>query len=235
MSLLDQLEAMWRGLSIAERLAEAERLKADWWFSKQVRILDPLTTFIGQNVDIGQDTVIGPNVIILGPTKIGRNCKIGPDTIIESSTLEWNVRVGPFCRIREGSHLEHDAYVGTHVELKNCRIGAETKIPHRAYIGDAEIGKHCNIGAGFTTANWDGENHSRTKLGDGVFVGINVSLVAPVTIADEVGVAAGSVISKDITTPHSLAICRARTTKIIPDRVYRTDKGWRGLSKRCSP
>jgi bifunctional UDP-N-acetylglucosamine pyrophosphorylase/glucosamine-1-phosphate N-acetyltransferase len=178
------------------------------------------------DVLIGPDSLIEPFVQILGRSVIGRDCHIGtgsilkdamlgervdvrPYTLIEQARLEDDSRAGPFARIRPGTHLGLGVHVGNFVELKNARLGPRSKANHLAYLGDAEIGADCNIGAGTITCNYDGERKHRTRIGDRVFVGSNATLVAPIELADDCYVGAGSVITEPV-PPEALALGRGR-------------------------
>jgi bifunctional UDP-N-acetylglucosamine pyrophosphorylase/glucosamine-1-phosphate N-acetyltransferase len=121
--------------------------------------------------------------------------------------------VGPFAYLRPGAVLSERSKVGTFVEVKNSNVGPGTKIPHLSYIGDADIGEGTNIGAGTITANYDGTHKNRTTIGDGVFVGVDNALIAPVTLHDRAYTAAGSVITKDVPA-EALGVARARQTNV---------------------
>jgi bifunctional UDP-N-acetylglucosamine pyrophosphorylase/glucosamine-1-phosphate N-acetyltransferase len=186
------------------------------------------------DVEIGQDTIVEPFARILGATKIGTDCRVGAGSILESAALEDNVviqpytlisnssvatkaEIGPFARLRMKAIVEEDARVGNFVELKNTTLGAGAKSQHLAYLGDATIGTKSNIGAGTITCNYDGEKKHRTQIGAKVFVGSNSTLVAPVELAEESYIAAGSVIT-DAVPSAALALGRARQV-IKPDWV----------------
>ena len=145
-----------------------------------VTIVDPGTTFINQNVTIGKDTVIYPNTVIEKEVKVGKNCKIGP-----------------FARLRPGTKLSDYVDVGNFVELVRTKIGKGTKVKHHTYLGDTTVGKDVNIGAGVIVANYDGKNKHKTVIGDEVFVGIGVRLIAPVKIGRGAIIGAGSVVTKN--------------------------------------
>jgi bifunctional UDP-N-acetylglucosamine pyrophosphorylase/glucosamine-1-phosphate N-acetyltransferase len=172
------------------------------------------------------DTVIEPFVQIRGKTVIGENCRIGacsviadseladevevgPFTIIGTSRLERGVHAGPFARLRVDNHVEAGAHIGNFVELKKTRMAAGAKAMHLAYLGDSRIGRKVNIGAGTITCNYDGVSKNPTNIGDGVFVGSNSTLVAPIDIGEGAYLAAGSVIT-DPVPPDALALGRAR-------------------------
>ncbi|MBV8629306.1 MAG: bifunctional UDP-N-acetylglucosamine diphosphorylase/glucosamine-1-phosphate N-acetyltransferase GlmU [Silvibacterium sp.] len=205
------------------RLDTARRLMA-----RGVTIFRPETTVIDSTVEIGPDTVIEPFVQLLGETKIGKDCRIRSYSVIENSMLADNVLVrqaciivsahieigaliGPFTHLRPESHIGEGAHIGNFVEVKKTRIGKGSKANHLAYLGDSEIGSGTNIGAGTITCNYDGVNKHRTLIGDGVFVGSNATLVAPVEIGNGAYVAAGSAITESV-PQNALAIGRSRQT-----------------------
>ena len=159
-----------------------------------VTIEDSNSTYIYDGVKIGRDTVIHPNTTIKSDVEIGEDCEIGPNSYI-----------------REGCRLSNKVKIGSFVEIKKAKVGEGTKIPHLSYMGDCEIGAHTNIGCGTITCNYDGFNKSKTIIGDNGFIGSNVNLVAPVTLGDNVFVAAGSTITNDVPA-DSLAIARERQT-----------------------
>jgi bifunctional UDP-N-acetylglucosamine pyrophosphorylase/glucosamine-1-phosphate N-acetyltransferase len=191
-----------------------------------VTLVDPATTWIGPDVEIGHDTVIQPNVYLEGRTRIGRNCEIQAGvriidstladqvlvqnyTIIRNSTVASGAILGPFTHIRPESQIEAGAHVGNFVELKKTRLGAGSKANHLAYLGDATIGEGVNVGAGVITCNYDGVRKHPTIIEDGAFVGTDSQLVAPVRIGKDSYIAAGSSITEDV-PPGALAISRGR-------------------------
>ena len=191
-----------------------------------VTLVDPATTWIGPDVEIGQDTVIQPNVYLEGRTRIGRNCEIQAGvriidstladhvlvqnyTIIRNSTVASGAILGPFTHIRPDSQIDAGAHVGNFVELKKTRLGAGSKANHLAYLGDATIGEGVNVGAGVITCNYDGLRKHPTIIEDGAFVGTDSQLVAPVRIGKDSYIAAGSSITEDV-PPGALAISRGR-------------------------
>ncbi len=157
-----------------------------------VTIEDINNTYIYDDVEIGMDTVIHPNTTIKSGVKIGENCEIGPNAYI-----------------REGCELANNVKIGSFVEIKKAKIGEGTKVPHLSYMGDCEIGSKTNIGCGTITCNYDGFKKSKTIIGDNAFIGSNVNFIAPVTIGDNVLVAAGSTITDDV-PKDSLSIARQR-------------------------
>jgi bifunctional UDP-N-acetylglucosamine pyrophosphorylase / glucosamine-1-phosphate N-acetyltransferase len=191
-----------------------------------VTMIAPEVTYVGAEVEIGEGTVLAPNVHLYGKTKIGKGCTIDtgtvikdglvgdkvtikPYTVIEEGRADQGAILGPFSRLRPAAHVMEDAHVGNFVELKKTKLGKGAKANHLAYLGDAEIGDKTNVGAGTITCNYDGYGKYLTKIGSDVFVGSNSTLVAPVEIGDQAYVAAGSVIT-DAIGKQDLAFGRAR-------------------------
>lgn len=195
-----------------------------------VTIIDPANTYISVDAVIGSDTIIYPGSIIKGKTVVGSDCIIGPNSEIDNckvgegtvirhsaafdSEIGNDVNIGPFAHIRPQSTLHDEVKIGNFVEVKKSTVGTGSKVSHLSYIGDAEVGKDVNIGCGSITVNYDGEKKHVTKIEDGVFVGCNSNLVAPVTIGKESFIAAGSTITEDV-PESSLSIARARQTNKI--------------------
>ena len=157
-----------------------------------VTIEDSNGTYIYDDVTIGRDTVIHPNTTIKSGVVIGENCEIGPNAYI-----------------RENCIIGNNAKVGSFVELKNVKIGDNTKVPHLTYLGDCEIGKNSNVGCGTITCNYDGKKKHKTIIGDNAFIGSNVNFIAPVTLGDNVLIAAGSTITDDVPS-NNMGIARER-------------------------
>ena len=211
-----------------------------------VTVRDPVSTHIEASVEIGRDTVILPGSLLRGETRIGSDCVIGPsadlqDTLVGDGALVEHsvgrgaevgggVRVGPYSFLRPGTVLEVGAKVGAYCEIKNSRVGAGSKVPHLSYVGDAEIGADANLGAGTITANYDGEEKYRTKVEDGVFTGINTSLIAPVTIGEDAYTGAGSVVNKDVPAGKLAVGAPARAIRESPQRRKKR-AGQNGLAK----
>jgi bifunctional UDP-N-acetylglucosamine pyrophosphorylase/glucosamine-1-phosphate N-acetyltransferase len=180
---------------------------------------------IGPEVKIGAGTLILPGTILRGSTVIGENCEIGPNsyitdseigagcrvisTYIELSVLESDVKIGPMSNVRPNCRVMSGAKIGDFVELKNANIGEGTSVAHLTYIGDSDVGARCNFGCGVVTVNYDGSTKSRTTIGDGVFVGCNTNLIAPVKMGDGSYSAAGTTVTGDI-PEDALVIGRAR-------------------------
>lgn len=163
-----------------------------------VQIINSDTTFIGPNVEIGEGTVIYPGNVILGNSKIGNNVTLKPNNTIEDSMVGNNTAVGPMAYLRNEAQIGENCRVGNFVEFKNTKFGNGSKCAHLTYLGDAEIGTGVNVGCGTITANYDGETKAKTVIGDNVFVGSNVNLVAPIKIGDDVFIAAGTTVTSDV-------------------------------------
>ena len=178
-----------------------------------VTLKSPETVFLSQDTKFGKNVIINPYVVIGKKTKIGSNVEILPFTHIENSTLESNVKVGPFSRIRPGSFLSKGSKIGNFVEVKKSKLGQNSKVNHLSYIGDALIGKDVNIGAGTITCNYDGKKKNTTKILDGAFIGSNTALIAPIKIGKKALVGAGSTLTKNV-KDKSLALTRANQVEI---------------------
>jgi bifunctional UDP-N-acetylglucosamine pyrophosphorylase/glucosamine-1-phosphate N-acetyltransferase len=179
-----------------------------------VTIVDPETTWIDADVEIAADATIEPGTVLRGSTSIGADTIIGPHSTLIDTTVGEQARViqshlheakvgnlasvGPFAYLRPGAVLEQGAKAGTFVEIKNSTVGEKAKVPHLAYVGDADVGAGANVGAGSITANYDGRDKHRTKIADNARVGVNNSLVAPVTVGEGAYTGAGAVIREDV-------------------------------------
>jgi bifunctional UDP-N-acetylglucosamine pyrophosphorylase/glucosamine-1-phosphate N-acetyltransferase len=189
-----------------------------------VTMLDPDTVFIGNEVSLGRDVVLYPNVTIEGRTKIGDACAVYPGTriidsviaanvtikdssVIEESEVASGAAIGPFAHLRPGAMIGEGAHIGNFVEIKKSSIGKGSKANHLAYIGDATIGTGVNVGAGVITCNYDGYAKHRTIIEDNVFVGSDAQLVAPVKVGEGAIIAAGATITRDVPA-DALAISR---------------------------
>jgi bifunctional UDP-N-acetylglucosamine pyrophosphorylase/glucosamine-1-phosphate N-acetyltransferase len=206
------------GINTRHHLAEAGALLQQrinrHWMSTGVTIIDPITTFIEPDVLIGQDTIVWPNTYLQGQSVIGDDCTLGPNAIIrdtligngcrvlasvlESAVLEYGVDIGPFGHLRKGAHLAQGVHMGNFGEVKDAYLGPGTKMGHFSYVGNATIGSGVNIGAGVITCNYDGKEKHATVIGEGVFVGSDTMLVAPVELGDGARTGAGSVVTKDV-------------------------------------
>lgn len=217
------------GVNDRVALAEAERTMKkrinEFHMRNGVSFIDPDNTYIGPDVEIGRDTVIYPGTTISGNTVVGSECQLGPNSEISdceignntvirqsaasNSKIGSEVNIGPFAHIRPESDIHDEVKIGNFVEIKKAVFGRGSKASHLSYIGDAEVGADVNIGCGSITVNYDGKNKFLTKIEDGVFIGCNSNLVAPVTIGKGAYVAAGSTITEDV-PGEALALARAR-------------------------
>jgi len=216
-------------LQLAAAAAEIRRRTLESLMLGGVTVEDPATTYVEPQVRIGRDTTLRPLTTLQGDTVLGEDCVIGPmasltdvhagdrvsigPSLLQECELADDVRVGAYVRVRPGSRLERGAYLGTHAEVKNSRIGANSRISHFSAVLDSEVGANVNIGAGTVTCNYDGEAKHATVIGDGVFVGTDSILVAPLSIGDGAYVAAGSVITRDVPA-GALAVERAEQRNI---------------------
>ena len=178
-----------------------------------VTLISPETVFLSNDTKFGKNVIINPYVVIGKKTKIGNNVEILPFTHIENATLEANVSVGPFSRVRPGSFLSKGSKIGNFVEVKKSRVGKNSKINHLSFVGDAVVGKNVNIGAGTITCNYDGKKKNKTKILDGAFIGSNTALVAPIKIGKNSVIGAGSTLTKNVGN-KSLSLTRANQVEI---------------------
>jgi len=223
-----------RGINSRTELAEVSRLvrqtKNEELMAAGVTLVDPATTYIEPDVEIGPDTIVHPGVTIEGSTKIGAACEIQANVRIADSEIgdrvtinnfclivgarvADGVAVGPFAHLRPESDVGEGAKVGNFVELKKTTLGPGSKVNHLSYLGDATVGAGVNVGAGTITCNYDGVNKHRTVIEDGAFIGSDTQLIAPVTVGKGAYVGAGSSITQDV-PPGSLGIARGRQTNI---------------------
>jgi bifunctional UDP-N-acetylglucosamine pyrophosphorylase/glucosamine-1-phosphate N-acetyltransferase len=223
-----------RGINSRTELAEVSRLvrqkKNEELMGAGVTLIDPATTYIDPDVEIGADTIVHPGVIIEGQTRIGSMCEIFGHVRITSSDLGDRVKVdnfcvivgakvadgaviGPFAHLRPETSVGQGAKVGNFVELKKTSLGASSKVSHLSYLGDAEVGSGVNVGAGTITCNFDGTTKHRTVIADGAFIGSDTQLIAPVRVGEGAYVGAGSSITSDVPA-GALAIARGRQVNL---------------------
>ncbi len=218
-------------LAIANEVLRQEKVK-DLMLSG-VTVLDPKTTYVDRRVEVGRDTILYPNCILQGKTRIGERCVIEPNlkisdsiignevmiqsnSVVTESKVEEGASIGPFAHLRPLSEVKARARIGNFVEVKKSVIGRGSKANHLAYIGDSFVGEKVNIGAGAITCNYDGFEKHQTIIGDRVFVGSNVELVAPVKVGNNSSIGAGTTVTKDV-PEGALAISRVKQKNI---------KGW---------
>ena len=175
---------------------------------KGINLLSPQTTFLSNDTSYGKNITIEPFVVIGAKVKIGNNVLIKSFSYIEKTTIENNISIGPYSRLRPGTKIKTGSKVGNFGEIKNSIMKQNSKVNHLAYIGDTSVGEKSNIGAGTITCNFDGKNKYKTKIGKKVFIGSNSSLVAPLTIGNNSTVGAGSVITKNVSN-NSLSLTRS--------------------------
>ena len=175
---------------------------------KGINLLSPQTTFLSNDTSYGKNITIEPFVVIGAKVKIGNNVLIKSFSYIEKTTIENNISIGPYSRLRPGTKIKTGSKVGNFVEIKNSIMKQNSKVNHLAYIGDTSVGEKSNIGAGTITCNFDVKNKYKTKIGKKVFIGSNSSLVAPLTIGNNSTVGAGSVITKNVSN-NSLSLTRS--------------------------
>jgi bifunctional UDP-N-acetylglucosamine pyrophosphorylase / glucosamine-1-phosphate N-acetyltransferase len=232
------------GCNTRADLAAVDRVFREWkrfaLMNDGVTIQLPETVLIDPDVTAGEDTLIEPGVQLLGATKIGARCTIragsvladavlGDEVTVEAhsvvaqSRIDSNVVIGPFARLRGGTHLKSGARIGNFVEVKNSTVGEGTKAMHLSYLGDAKIGSKTNIGAGTITCNYDGFHKHPTTIGNKVFIGSDSALVAPVRVGDGAYIAAGSIITENIPA-GALGVARGRQVN---------KPGWAGKKRRA--
>jgi bifunctional UDP-N-acetylglucosamine pyrophosphorylase / glucosamine-1-phosphate N-acetyltransferase len=224
----DSLEVM--GINTRVELARANqylrRKISEQVMLEGVTLMDPETTYIDFGVKIGRDTLIYPNCFLLGKTSLGVGCVVEPgcklsdarvgdgvtiktSSVISDAVIEDRAEVGPFAHLRPQTVLREGSRIGNFVEVKKSVIGRGTKANHLTYIGDATLGEKINVGAGTITCNYDGKKKHPTVIEDGVFIGSNTALVAPIKIRRNSVIGAGSTITKEV-PPDTLAVARGK-------------------------
>ena len=205
-----------------------------------VTLLSPDTNLIDLDVEIGEDSTIGPGCVLESGTRIGSGCRIGPNAVIRASTIGDRVRiesstieqssieddsdVGPYAHLRGGTHIGTGVHIGNFAELKNATVADATRIGHFSYIGDAQLGAEVNIGAGTVTCNFDGVEKHRTKIGDGAFIGSDTMLVAPVTIGANARTGAGAVVNRDVAEGTTVVGMPARRIRPMSDEATNSNE-----------
>ncbi|MFQ5994644.1 MAG: bifunctional UDP-N-acetylglucosamine diphosphorylase/glucosamine-1-phosphate N-acetyltransferase GlmU [Acidiferrobacterales bacterium] len=239
--------SVWEVIGVNTR-AELASLEREYQ-QKQARVLmasgvtvrDPARFDLRGELEPGRDVVIDVNVVLEGAVALGDGVQVGPNNVIrdssigagtvilpncviEESVVGRNCQIGPFSRLRPGPRVADGARIGNFVEIKKSDIGEGSKINHLSYVGDTTVGKNANIGAGTITCNYDGANKHRTVIGDNVFIGSDVQLVAPVTIGEGATIGAGSTITKDAPAGE-LTLSRA---------PQKTRTGWKRPRKKVT-
>lgn len=233
----DLVELSERTRLLRERINKEHQLRG-------VSLLHPESTFIEEGVEIGPDCVLGPMVCLQAGSKLGAGVRVGQGCVVVASTVADQAElrpysvleeavvgprcvIGPFARLRPGTELAAEVHLGNFVETKKTRIAQGSKANHLSYLGDAEIGAGVNVGAGTITCNYDGVQKHKTVLGDGVFIGSDTQLVAPVTVGAGAYVAAGSTVTQDV-PQKALAISRVPQVNKegwVDRKAPRRDKG----------
>ena len=183
------------------------------FLKSKVNMIAPETIYFSKDTKIGKNVTIEPYVVIGSKVKIGNNVTIKSFSHLENCKIENKVEIGPYARIRPGTTLKEGSKIGNFVEIKKSTLGKKSKVNHLTYIGDASIGKSVNVGAGTITCNYDGVKKYKTKIKDNVFIGSNSSLVAPITLAENSIIGAGSVITRNV-GKKSLALTRSQQLEI---------------------
>ncbi len=207
-------------LALLERYYQQQTAKR--LMLRGLTLIDPKRFDIRGKLEFGKDVVIDINVVIKGKVKLGNNVQILPNCVIEDAVIEDNCIIGPFTRIRPGTHIKSSAHIGSFVELKNTKFGNNSKANHLTYLGDATIGKDVNIGAGTITCNYDGVNKHHTIIEDNAFIGSDTMLIAPVKVGKNSTIGAGSTIIED-TPANQLTIARNKQVTV---------KGWQRPKKK---
>lgn len=202
---------------LAQAAAVIRRRKNEALMAAGVTFVDPAATYLDVDVEVGPDSVIEPGCVITGPTRIGARAQVRAHSVIESSELADDVVIGPMAHLRPGTKLGAKVRIGNFVEVKNSVFGDGVKADHLSYIGDADVGAGASFGCGTITVNYDGVDKHRTTVEEGVFVGCNSNLIAPVTLHRDAYVAAGSTVTQDVPA-ESLAVARERQRNV---------EGWR--------
>ncbi|OJW54009.1 MAG: UDP-N-acetylglucosamine diphosphorylase/glucosamine-1-phosphate N-acetyltransferase [Alphaproteobacteria bacterium 41-28] len=199
------------GINTRQDLAQAEAYLQDRWRNKAmaegVTLMDPKTIYFSYDTKLASDVTLHPHVIFGPGVEIEKGAEILSFCRLSESHVGPYALVGPFAHLRGGVHLQEKAEIGNFVEVKKSTFGPKAKAKHLSYIGDADIGSQANIGAGTITCNYDGFSKFKTQIGEGVFIGSNSSLVAPLSIGDYAIIGAGSVVTQDVES-RALAIAR---------------------------
>ncbi len=236
------------GINTCAELVQLERYyqikQAEKLLEQGVTIRDPARFDLRGELNCGRDVIIDINTIFEGKIVIGNNCHIEPNvllrnvtigdhviikanSILEDCTIEAHCSIGPFARLRPGTHVSQHAEIGNFIEIKNSKIGSYSKVHHLGYLGDATIGHHVNVGAGTITCNYDGQQKHQTTVGNYSFIGSGTELVAPVTIGDKAYIGAGSTITENVPA-NQLTLARARQTTVAhwqsPVKAEKHDK-----------
>ena len=195
------------------KINKLQDLLRNKFLKSKVNMIAPETIYFSKDTKIGKNVTIEPYVVIGSKVKIGNNVTIKSFSHLENCKIENKVEIGPYARIRPGTTLKEGSKIGNFVEIKKSTLGKKSKVNHLTYIGDASIGKSVNVGAGTITCNYDGVKKHKTRIKDNVFIGSNSSLVAPITLAENSIVGAGSIITRNV-SKKSLALTRSQQLEV---------------------
>ena len=195
------------------KINKLQNLLRSKFLKSKVNMIAPETIYFSKDTKIGKNVTIEPYVVIGSKVKIGNNVTIKSFSHLENCKIENKVEIGPYARIRPGTTLKEGSKIGNFVEIKKSTLGKKSKVNHLTYIGDTSIGKSVNVGAGTITCNYDGIKKYKTRIKDNVFIGSNSSLVAPITLAENSIVGAGSVITRNV-SKKSLALTRSQQLEV---------------------
>lgn len=217
-------------VQLAEAEAEYRKTKARELMLEGVTVADPARLDVRGRVEVGKDVFLDINTVLIGTVKLGSRVTVGPNCVISNAEIGDDVeilpncvidgaqvdagcKVGPFARLRPGTHLHRDVHIGNFVEVKKSEVGVGSKANHLTYLGDAVIGSKVNVGAGTITCNYDGANKSVTQIGDGAFIGSGTMLVAPVEVGANATIGAGSTITRPA-PPDKLTLERSKQVTV---------------------
>jgi len=217
-------------LQLAATERRFQRIQADALMRAGATLADPDRIDVRGRLTVGADVFIDVGAVFIGDVVLGDGCRLGPNvcitdseigadsvvhpnSVINEASIGARCEIGPFARLRPGTRLAEQAKIGNFVETKNSEIGTGSKVNHLSYVGDSTVGARVNVGAGTITCNYDGANKHRTVIGDDVFIGSGVNLVAPIEIGSGATIGAGSTLTKNA-PPGELSIARTRQTSV---------------------
>ncbi len=224
------------GINDRSQLARAEwdmRVELnDRWMKAGVTMVDPSTVYLDHDVTLAEDVILEPGVVLRGTTSVGAGSRIATGTqihdsvigercvvwasVLEGATVDDDVTIGPFSHLRRGAHVGSRSEIGNFAEIKNSTLGEHVRQHHMSYLGDADVGADTNVGAGSITANYDGVNKHHTTIGEGVFLGVDTMLRAPITLGAGSKTGAGAVVTKDVPAGKLAVGVPARIREIRP-------------------
>jgi len=204
----------------------------DRWMKAGVTMVDPSTVYLDHGVQLAEDVILEPGVVLRGATSVGSGTRIATGSqvhdsvigercvvwasVLERATVDDDVTIGPFSHLRPGAHVGSRSEVGNFAEIKNSTLGEHVRQHHMSYLGDADVGAETNVGAGTITANYDGVRKHHTTIGEGVFLGVDTMLRAPITLGDGSKTGAGAVVTRDVPAGKLAVGVPARIREIRP-------------------